>query len=92
MPTPTDYRVRLRQARIDAGLNGRQLAALAGLSTTHISAVESGQRDLTAPLLFAWSRACKSSLDWIAGDPDPAPVPDPGLVTLDLEPQLQEAS
>lgn len=82
-----DYHDRLRRARLDAGLDQPSLARETGLSTSTISAVERGLRDLTAPKLFAWARACGASLEWIAGDPVRTPPPDPSLVELDLEPE-----
>lgn len=85
MPTIT-YHDRLRRARLDADMTLEQLAERAGLSTSTISAVERGLRDLTAPRLFAWARACKVSLEWIAGEPvrSPAPVDETAL-QLELE-------
>lgn len=81
-----DYRDRLRRARLDAGLDIAELAELASLSTSTISAVERGLRDITAPRLFRWARACNASLEWIAGEPVRTPPGlDPTLVALDLE-------
>lgn len=68
--TGISYHDRLRRARIDAGLSQLQLAQRSGLSTSTVSAVEQGSRDLTAPKLFAWAEACSASLDWIAGRTD----------------------
>lgn len=85
MPTIT-YHDRLRRARLDAGLDQPQLAARTGLSTSTISAVERGLRDITAPRLFAWARACSASLEWIAGEPVIAPAPvDETALQLELE-------
>jgi transcriptional regulator with XRE-family HTH domain len=69
--TGISYHDRLRRARLDAGLSQLELALRSGLSTSTISAVEQGTRDVTAPKLFAWARACGASLDEIAG---PAPA------------------
>lgn len=80
------YRDRLRRARIDAGLSQLELALRTGISTSTISAVEQGARDLTAPKLFLWVRACQASLEWVAGDELEQQQPDPTLVPLDLEP------
>lgn len=84
MPT-IDYHDRLRRARLDRDLDQAQLSALTGLSTSTISAVERGQRDLTAPKLFAWARACGASLEWIAGDPVRTPTTDPTVIELQLD-------
>lgn len=84
--TGIDYHDRLRRSRLDAGLSQLELALASGLSTSTISAVEQGARDLTAPKLFAWAHACGASLDWIAsGSARPAPDPDPTALQLDLE-------
>jgi len=84
-----DYHDRLRRARIDAGMTQLELALKSGLSTSTISAVEKGDRDLKAPLLFAWARACGASLDWIAsGSATVLPDPDPTALELDLEDAL----
>jgi transcriptional regulator with XRE-family HTH domain len=64
-----DYRDRLRRARLDAGLSQTDLARRIGVSVTTVSTVERGARDLTAPKLFAWVRACGAALDWVAGEP-----------------------
>lgn len=82
--TGISYHDRLRRARIDAGLSQLELALEAGISTSTISAVEQGTRDLTAPKLFAWAQVCKVSLDAIAG-PVERPAADPSAVELDLE-------
>jgi transcriptional regulator with XRE-family HTH domain len=79
------YRDRLRRARLDAGLDQPQLARMAGLSTSTISAVERGLRDLSAPKLFAWARACGASLDWIAGEPTRTPATVADVVPIDAE-------
>lgn len=82
--TGITYHDRLRRARLDAGLDQTDLAVLAGISTSTVSAVERGDRDITAPKLFAWARACGAALDWIAGDPVRVPATDPTLVALDI--------
>lgn len=77
------YHDRLRRARIDKGLSQTHLAERIGISVATISNVERGTRDLTAPKLFAWVRACGASLEWIAGEPVTVPAPvDPTLVPL----------
>lgn len=78
------YQDRLRRARLDAGLDQLTLAERTGLSTSTISAVERGQRDITAPKLFAWARACGAALDWIAGEPVTVPAPDPTQLELPI--------
>jgi transcriptional regulator with XRE-family HTH domain len=72
--TEISYRDRLRRARLDAGYSQTDLAARIDVSVSTISAVERGGRDLTAPKLFAWARECKSSLEWIAGEPVSVPA------------------
>lgn len=85
-----DYRDRLRRARLDADLSQHELARISGVSVSTISAVEAGHRELTAPKLFAWARACGAALEWIAGDPVRVPATDPSMVELEL-PELEEA-
>lgn len=75
--TGITYHDRLRRARLDAGLSQSELAERTGMSTSTISIVEQGRRDLTAPRLFAWARACGAGLDWIAGEQPAAPAPVP---------------
>jgi transcriptional regulator with XRE-family HTH domain len=87
----TSYHDRLRRARLDAHLNQPQLAAVTGLSTSTISAVERGLQDITAPKLFVWARACGAGLEWIAGEQQPAPEPDPSVVALVGLDQLEHA-
>jgi transcriptional regulator with XRE-family HTH domain len=83
--TGISYHDRLRRARLDAGLSQLELALRSGLSTSTISAVEQGSRDISAPRLFAWARACGASLDDIAGPDARQPANDPSAVPLDLE-------
>jgi transcriptional regulator with XRE-family HTH domain len=87
MGSTITYHDRLRRARLDAGLTQPVLAERCASSTSTISAVERGTRDATAPLLFAWVRACGASLDWIASDPVrvPASAVDVALPELELE-------
>jgi transcriptional regulator with XRE-family HTH domain len=64
--TTDGYQLRLRAARIEAGLDQRQLARLIGCSDSTVSAVERGQQQLSAARLILWCDACGVSLDAIA--------------------------
>lgn len=48
----------LRAARIAAGLSQRAVADASGLSQTHLSRVESGEREVTPSTLQAYRQAC----------------------------------
>ncbi|MCP2342962.1 helix-turn-helix domain-containing protein [Actinomadura rupiterrae] len=50
--------VRLRDLRLDAGLNGRQLAAVTGFSPQKISRIENGAQNIREPDIWIWARAC----------------------------------
>jgi transcriptional regulator with XRE-family HTH domain len=52
------FGVRLRNLRLDAGLTGRQLAALSGLHNTKISRIESAKQNPSEEDIRAWCIAC----------------------------------
>lgn len=52
------FGIRLRDLRRDAGLNGRQLAALTGLHPTKISRIEHARQNPSEDDIRAWSIAC----------------------------------
>lgn len=81
----SDYRTRLHEARLGAGLSQRDLAARIGCADSTVSNVELGHRDLGAPKLIAWAHACRVSLDWVAGEPQPPLPAGDDDVQLDLE-------
>lgn len=73
---PQDYRQRLHEARLEAGLTQRELAQRIDCAHTTVSVVESLQRHLGAPKLFAWAEVCGVSLDYVAhGAPTGADSP-----------------
>jgi transcriptional regulator with XRE-family HTH domain len=80
-----DYRTRLHEARIGAGLSQRALAERIGCSDSTISLVETGQRELGAGKLIGWAEACGVSLDWVAGTGRPRAAPADDALQLDLE-------
>jgi transcriptional regulator with XRE-family HTH domain len=51
---------RLREIRLDAGLSGRQLAALTGFHYTKVSRVEHGGQSLSDADIRAWCAACRA--------------------------------
>lgn len=63
---PEDYRVRLRAARIAAGLTQRELAEAIHCAPSTVGTIELLQRHLTAPKLFAWATACGVTLEHVA--------------------------
>ena len=67
MPRPL-ISLRLRNARISAGLTVRQLAAEAGLSAVTISRIERGHSTPTVSTLQALSEALGVSLASLTGD------------------------
>lgn len=50
--------IRLRDLRLDAGLNGRQLAAATGFSPQKISRIENGLQNIREPDIWTWAQAC----------------------------------
>ncbi|MFC4912977.1 Scr1 family TA system antitoxin-like transcriptional regulator [Actinomadura gamaensis] len=53
--------VRLRDMRLDAGLNGRQLAAVTGFSPQKVSRIENGVQNIKEADIRAWAAACSAS-------------------------------
>ena len=54
---------RLRNARIDAGIEQKELAERAGASTTHISRLELGQGGVSPEMLSRLAVALNRSID-----------------------------
>ena len=52
------FGVRLRDLRLDAGFNGRQLSAATGLHPSKISRAENGRQNLSEDDIRAWAIAC----------------------------------
>jgi transcriptional regulator with XRE-family HTH domain len=50
-------RVRLKRLRIEAGLNGNQLAEKAGISTQHVNGIEHGRVGASAAMIGKLARA-----------------------------------
>jgi transcriptional regulator with XRE-family HTH domain len=50
--------VRLRDLRLDAGLNGRQLAKAAGFSPQKVSRIENGVQNIREPDIRIWAALC----------------------------------
>ena len=55
---------RLRQARLDAGLEQKQVADRLGRTQSYISKIESGQRRIDVVQLKAFARIYKKDLDY----------------------------
>lgn len=56
--------IRLRKARLEAGLDQKQIAQLIGKTQSHISKVESGQRRIDVVELKEFSRLYKKPMDY----------------------------
>jgi transcriptional regulator with XRE-family HTH domain len=52
------FGVRLRDLRLDAGFNGRELAAATGLHVSKISRAENGRQNLPEEDIRSWAMAC----------------------------------
>jgi transcriptional regulator with XRE-family HTH domain len=59
MSPPTQDPQRLRRRRIEAGLNQVELAARAGISKSHMSLLERGARNASAPVLKRLAKRLK---------------------------------
>lgn len=65
---------RLAALREAAGLSQRGLARRMGISHSHVSNVERGDRRLSIPMAYRWALACGSSLDEVLGEPGSSSV------------------
>lgn len=79
---------RLKEIRVEHGLNQRALAELSGLSPQSISSFESGINSPTMPSLCALANALNVSTDYLLGRSDElggVVVPPHGTVSLSEE-------
>lgn len=65
-----DFSKKLKETRLEQGLNQRELAALSELSPQSISSFESGINSPTVPSLLALARALNVSVDYLLGRTD----------------------
>lgn len=59
-----DFIERLKQARIDAGIDQEQAAKLLGRTQSYISKIESGQRRIDVVQLKSFAKIYKKSLNF----------------------------
>lgn len=57
---------RLRKARIEAGLDAKELAGRLHVSTATVSRAENGRFEPKAVTVFQWAAETGVSLEWIA--------------------------
>lgn len=63
-------RYRLRDLRVDAGLNQTQVAKFLGMSQTGYSKYETGENDIPTQVLIKLAGFYKTSTDYILGISD----------------------
>ncbi len=59
---------KLKRARIEAGLDQKQVAELLGKSQSYISKIESGQRRIDVLQLKEFAKAYKKSIDFFINE------------------------
>lgn len=64
------FSIKLKELRIENGINQRELAKICGLSPQCISAFENGTNSPTVPSLLAISKALNVSTDYLLGRTD----------------------
>lgn len=69
---------KLRKARLDAGLDQRELAAELGIARNSVMTYESGKTAPRRPVLLAWAMRTGVSLDWLTGETPGRPDGDAG--------------
>lgn len=70
-----DFSKRLREIRLEHGLNQKELATLSELSPQSISSFENGINSPTVPSLLAISKALDVSVDYLLGRTDDLGAP-----------------